>query len=295
MTQRRLKALLGDYPGTLALKKGEVRSDRIAFDFADVKVPSSAFKRVVRDIEFDVGELAVFTYIIARAFNRPVELLPVVLLARFQHSYLLYNAERGVIRPGDLNGKRIGIRSYSVTTSAWLRGILQADAGVDPKSITWVTFEDPHVAEFKDPPNVERAAEGKELTEMLFAGEIDAMVGTDRLAKDDRLRTVFPDPAAAADDWHKRYGAIQINHMVTVSEKLARENPDIVREIYRLLTESKKAGGLPTGAGPDLNPMGVEANRRNLEVAIDYCHRQGLIPRKFTVDELFDDTTRLLN
>ena len=83
--------------------------------------------------------------------------------------------------------------------------------------------------------------------------------------------------------------------MVTVSEKLARENPDIVREIYRLLTESKKAGGLPTGAGPDLNPMGVEANRRNLEVAIDYCHRQGLIPRKFTVDELFDDTTRLLN
>ena len=102
MTQRRLKALLGDYPGTLALKKGEVRSDRIAFDFADVKVPSSAFKRVVRDIEFDVGELAVFTYIIARAFNRPVELLPVVLLARFQHSYLLYNAERGVIRPGEI-------------------------------------------------------------------------------------------------------------------------------------------------------------------------------------------------
>ena len=287
MTQRRLKTLLGDYPGTLALKKGDVRSDHIAFDFADVKVPSSAFKRVVRDIEFDVGELAVFTYIIARAFNKPLELLPVVVVARFQHAYLLYNAGRGVIRPEDLNGKRIGIRSYSVTTSAWLRGILQADAGVDPKSITWVTFEDPHVAEFKDPPNVERAAADKDLTTMLLAGEIDAMVGTDRLEKDDRLKTVFPDPAAAAQDWHKRYGAIQINHMVTVKRSLLDSDPQAVREVYRMLRESKNAAP-PAAGGIDLTPVGLEANRKNLDVAIEYTYRQGLIPKRFTVEEIFD-------
>ena len=291
MTQRRLTTLLGDYPGTLALKKGDVRSEKIAFDFADVKVPSSAFKRVVRDIDFDVGELAVFTYIIARAFDKPLELLPVVLLARFQHSYLLYNAERGVIKPSDLNGRRIGIRSYSVTTSAWLRGLLQADAGVDPKSITWVTFEDPHVAEFKDPPNVERAAADKELTQMLFAGEIDAMVGTDRLAKDDRLKTVFPDPAAAAQEWHKRYGAIQINHMVTVKRSLLDTDPQAVREVYRLLRESNNAAknaAPPAEGGIDLTPVGLEANRRNLDVAIEYSYRQGLIQKRFSVEELFD-------
>ena len=287
MTQRRLTAMIGDYPGTLALKRGDIRSDTIALDFADVKVPSTAFKRVVRNQEFDVGELAIFTYIIARSFNKPVELLPAVMIARFQHSYLLYNAARGVMAPGDLNGKRIGIRSYSVTTSAWLRGILQADAGVDPKSITWVTFEDPHVAEFKDPPNVERAAEGKELTEMLFAGEIDAMVGTDRLAKDDRLKTVFPDPAAAARDWHARYGAIQINHMVTVTRSLLDSDPEAVREVYRMLRESKQAAP-PAEGGLDLTPVGLEANRRNLDVAIEYTYRQGLIPKRFSVEELFD-------
>ena len=287
MTQRRLTAMIGDYPCTRALRTGEVHSDTIALDFADVKVPSTAFKRVVRNQEFDVGELAIFTYIIAKSFNKPVELLPVVVIARFQHSYLLYNAARGVMAPADLNGKRIGIRSYSVTTSAWLRGILQADAGVDPKSITWVTFEDPHVAEFKDPPNVERAAEGKELTEMLFAGEIDAMVGTDRLAKDDRLKTVFPDPAAAAKDWHARYGAIQINHMVTVTRSLLDADPAAVREVYRMLRESKKAAP-PAEGGLDLTPVGLEANRRNIDVAIEYTYRQGLIPKRYSVEDLFD-------
>ncbi|MGB7542372.1 MAG: hypothetical protein WBM28_10185, partial [Burkholderiales bacterium] len=141
----RLKTLLGDYPVTRALKTGEIRSEYVSLDFADVKVPSSAFKRVVRELEFDVAELAIVTFLIARAHGKPLSLLPAVLMARFQHPLILYNIERGPLAPGDLAGRRVGVRSYSVTTGAWIRGILADDYGLDLDRVKWVTFEDAHV------------------------------------------------------------------------------------------------------------------------------------------------------
>jgi 4,5-dihydroxyphthalate decarboxylase len=159
----RLKTLLGDYPVTKALKAGEVSSKSLEFRYENIK-PVQAFKRVVRDLEFDVAELALVTFLLARAHGKPLRLLPAVLTARFQHPYLVYNAERGALEPGELNGRRIGQRSYSVTTATWLRGILADQHGVDLASIRWVTFEEPHVAEFRDPPNVQRAPQGKEIT-----------------------------------------------------------------------------------------------------------------------------------
>ncbi len=157
----RLRTLLGDYPNTLALKRGELGSALVAFDFADVKLAHTAFKRVVRDLEFDVAELALVTFLMAKAYGKPLVLLPAVVSARFQHPYLVYNAERGHLAPADLAGRRVGIRSYSVTTAAWIRGILANDHGVDPDSVRWVSFEDAHVAEYRDPPAVERAAAGQ--------------------------------------------------------------------------------------------------------------------------------------
>jgi 4,5-dihydroxyphthalate decarboxylase len=290
----RLHALLGDYPVTAALKKGEVRSPHVQLEFVDVKAPSSAFKRVVRDLEFDVAELAVVTFLMAKAHGKPLALVPAVVLGRFQHEYLVYNAERGRLSPGDLAGRRVGIRSYSVTTVTWVRGILANDYGVDLDRVKWVTFEDAHVAEFRDPPTVERAGEGKELVNMLLEGEIDAAI-VGAVPKDPRLKPLIPDPAAAARDWHRKNSAVQINHMVAVKQSLSASDPRAVREIYRLLVESKRAAGLPTDGGLDLNPFGVEANRRNLEIAIDYVHQQRLIPRRFTVNELFDDVTRTFN
>lgn len=290
----KLHALLGDYPNTLALKTGEVRSPHVAFDFADVKVANTAFKRVVRDLEFDVAELAIVTFLMAKAYGKPLVLLPAVVTARFQHPYLVYNAERGQLAPGDLAGRRVGIRSYSVTTAAWIRGILADDYGLDIDRVRWVTFEDAHVAEYRDPPTAERAPAGKEALPMLIAGELDAVVVGNPVLTDPRLKTLIPDPAAAAEHWYKRNRAIQINHMVVVSESLSKSNPRAVQEVFRLLQESKKAAGLPSGSGVDMNPFGVEANRRNLEVAIDYVYRQRLIPRRFEVDELFDDVTRSL-
>lgn len=289
----RLRTLLGDYPNTLALKKGEVRSPHVTLDFADVKVPNNAFKRVVRDLEFDVAELAIVTFLMAKAYGKPLVLVPAVMFGRFQHQYIVYNAQRGHLSPRDLAGHRVGIRSYSVTTVAWIRGILADDYGLDLDRVQWVTFEDPHVAEYRDPPTVERAPAGKDLLTMLIEGELDAAV-VGSVPSDPRLKALIPDPAAAARDWHKRNQAIQINHMVVVKESLSQSDPRAVQEVFRLLAESKKAAGPPVASEVDTAPLGVAANRRNLAVAIDYVYRQGLIPRRFEVDELFDDVTRTL-
>jgi 4,5-dihydroxyphthalate decarboxylase len=289
-----LRALLGDYPITRALRPGDVTSPRVRLDFADVPSPAAAFKRVVRDLEFDVAELAIVTFLLAKAHGKPLVLLPAVVVGRFQHPYLVYNRERGPLAPGDLAGRRVGIRSYSVTTVTWLRGILAEDWGVDLDRITWVTFEEPHVAEFRDPPGVQRAPAGKELVPMLLAGEIDAAVVGDRVPADPRVVPLIPDPAGAARAWHAKHRAIQVNHLVTVRASLSRSQPQVVEETYRLLVESKRAADPPPAGEPDTTPFGLEANRRNLEVAIDYAHRQRLIPRRFTVDELFDDMTREL-
>jgi 4,5-dihydroxyphthalate decarboxylase len=289
-----LRALLGDYPVTAALKKGEVRSPRVRLDFADIKPVSAGFKRTVRDLEFDVSEIAIVTYLIAKAHGKPLTLLPAVMMGRFQHPLIVYNAERGALAPGDLAGRRIGVRSYSVTTGAWIRCILADEHGITPEQVKWVTFEEAHVAEFRDPPNVERAPSGAKLVDMLLAGEIDAAIVGDGPPSDPRIKPLIPDPAAAARAWHAKHGAIQVNHLVAVKASLSRSDPQAVREIYRLLVESKQAAGLPKAGELDLNPFGIAANRRNLEVAVDCCYRQGLIPRRYAVDELFDDTTRAL-
>jgi len=288
-----VKTLLGDYPITLPLKKGEVRSPSVSFDFADVKTPSTAFKRVVRNLEFDCAELAIVTFLMAKAHGKPLVLLPAVVVARFQHPHMVYNAERGPLAPADLAGRRVGMRSYTVTTTTWLRGILANDYGVDLDRVKWVTFEEPHVAEFRDPPSVERAPQGKELMAMLLAGEIDAAI-LPAVPDDPRLKPLIPDPKAAAEAWRKKYGVLQINHMMVVKDSLSKSDPQTVREIYRLLAESKKAAKLPKPGELDTTPFGFEANRRNLEVVIDTVYQQRMIPRRFAVEELFDDLTRKL-
>jgi 4,5-dihydroxyphthalate decarboxylase len=199
-----VKALLGDYPGTAALKQGKVRSDGVRLAFEDIRPPSAGFKRVVRGLEFDVAEIALTTFLMAKAAGKPLRLLPAVVLARMQHSRLVRDAERGPLAPRELEGKRVGVRSYSVTTGMWLRGVLAEDHGVNCDNITWVTFEEAHVAEFRDPPNVERAPAGRKLEDLLLAGEIDAAIVGDAQAADARLAPVIPDPDAAARAWRAR-------------------------------------------------------------------------------------------
>lgn len=282
--------LLGTYPSTQALIDGTLTSDLVELDFARVPRANNAFKRVVRDLEFEIAELAIVTFLMAKARGKPLVLLPAVIIGRFQHPYIIYNAERGALSPHDLNGKRIGIRSYSVTTATWVRGILQADFGLDLNTIDWVTFEEPHVTEFVDPPNVRRAASDKDLMQMLLDGEVDAAIVGSGAKTDPRIKTLFPDPAGQANSWHERNQAIQINHMIVAREDFIHQQPHAVREVFRLLQESRRIAAEKGGKAEPA--FGLEANRHNLEIAIDYCYRQKLIDRRLTVDELFSDVTR---
>ena len=286
-----LHTMFGNYPNTAALKNGKLHSDLVVFDFAEVKVANNLFKQIVREAKYDVGELAIATYLQAKSYNKPYVLLPAVLVSRGQHHTIAYNAERGPLAPSDLAGKRVGVRAYTVTTATWVRGILASDYGLDLNKVEWVTFEDPHVAEYRDPETIKRAPPGKELVQMLLDGEIDAAVVGDKLP-DPRLKHLIPDHEAAAQRWAQKHRGIPINHMVVVRAELSKSRPDAVAEVFRLLRESKNAAGAPKS--PEPLRFGVQACRPVLEVMIDYCHKQALIPAPLSVDSLFDDVTRKL-
>jgi 4,5-dihydroxyphthalate decarboxylase len=275
----RLRTLLGDHPCTRALKDGSVKSDLVAFDFAVYSPTNKGFKPMVREQAFDVAEMAIVTYLMAKSFGKPMVLLPNVVLARSQHAYALYNAKHAKLKPADLNGKRVGIRSFTTTTGAWLRGILANDHGVDLDSIDWVTFEDAHVAEFSD--TARRAPAGKEIIPMLVEGELDAVLG--EKAEHPNLKPLFAD--AEEKTWFARHHVLPINHMVVVSGKLSHDHPEAVREVHRMLSEAAKH------VPPD---FGRDDIARSLEMISHYAAQQGLIRRAFAADELFDDLTGTL-
>ncbi|SEE18679.1 ABC transporter substrate-binding protein [Bradyrhizobium erythrophlei] len=289
MKKLRLRTVLGNHPHVQGVKSGELRSELFDLDFTEFTPTNAAFKPMVREQAFDVCEMAIVTYLMARAHGKPLVLLPAAMVGRFQHGHALYRADRGTLMPADLEGKRVGIRSFTTTTGAWMRGILANDHGVNLDRIDWVTFEDPHVAEYVD--STERAPKGRAIIQMLKDDELDAVLG--ETSRDPALKPLFADPAAEAERWYARHGVVPVNHLVVVTTQLATSRPDVVRSLYELFKRAKANAGPPDV--PDLLPFGVEANRKPLEVMIDYCVQQALIPRRITVDELFDDTTRDLN
>ena len=290
----RLRAALGDYAHTLALKNKQIASPSVAFDFTEIKPVYKAFGAMVREQAFDVSEMAIVSYLQAKSHGKPLVLLPAVMMGRFQHHCMLYNVELGRITPSDLPGRRVGVRSFAQTTGVWLRGHLQNDYGVDIGRVRWVTFEDAHVHEFRDPPGVERAGAEKNLGKMVLEGELAAGIYGAELPVDKRLQSVIPDPEAAARQWHAKHGVVPINHMVVVTQALAKSQPETVQEVYRMLLASKQAAGRRDPGGLDLQPFGFAACRPALRMIIDYCVQQQLIPRRFEPEELFDDTTRAL-
>jgi 4,5-dihydroxyphthalate decarboxylase len=279
-----LRTLLDDHPGTAALKNGSIKSDAVTLDFVDYSPTNKGFKPMVRDGAFDVSEMAIVTYLMAKSVGKPMVLLPSVVVARFQHARAVYHAKLGLLTPADLNGKRVGIRSFTTTTGAWLRGILANDYGVDLNSIQWVTFEDAHVAEFHD--TTVRAPAGKQIIQMLLDGALDAVLG--EKVENPALKPLFPNAASEEKSWFAKYGVVPINHMVVVSETLSHTQPEAVREVFRMLQASE-------ALAPATTPrFSAEEMSRSLKLISDYAAQQGLIPRAFSVDELFDDVTRAL-
>ena len=294
MSDVTLRTMFGDFPVSEAFKRGDFASPGLKLDLTDVPEAHKLFKPVVRDLAFDVAELSVMTFLIAKSKGVPLTLLPAVLLARFQHPYIVYNSRKGALQPKDLEGLRVGIRSITVTTVTWVRGMLINDFGVDLSKVNWVTFEDAHVAGVEDPPGVVRAGPEKAIDQMLIDGDIDAAILGAPIDHPD-VKTLFSDPLAAAAEWHAKHRAIQLNHMVVARNDILAKYPDAVRDVYRQLKASKAAAGLPKLGEIDLNPFGFEENRHNLELAIDCVYAQGLIERRYSVDELFDEVTRSLD
>jgi 4,5-dihydroxyphthalate decarboxylase len=287
-----LYSLLGNHPGTNALKSGHVSSPLVVFEYADVKVPNTQFKAMMRDQKYDFGELAIATFLQGYEYRKPYVLLPATILGRNQHHAIFYNADRGPLAPSDLDGKRVGVRAYTQTTGAWVRGVLAEDYGVNLRSVTWVTFEDPHVAEYGEPANVERAAEGKNLKQMLLAGEIDAAILGD-VPEEGPFRHLIPAPEAEGRRWARAHGGVPINHVAVIRRSIAESRPDVVREVYRVLLESRASAALPTGADDPVR-FGAGAQRASLEHMIGYAYQQQLISRRFTAAELFADALRIL-
>ena len=288
-----LNVCLGTYPHTRALKKGDIKSERVVLNFTEIDPINKAFRMMAREQKFDVSEMAIVSYLQAKAYGKPLTLMPATMLGRFQHGAMLYNSERGTVRPQDLPGRRVGVRAFTQTTGVWLRGILSKDYGLDLGKVQWVTFEDAHLAEYSDPPGVERAA-GKDITKMLIEGELDAAIYGGVMPTDPRLKSVIADPEAAGKDWYRKHGVVPVNHMVVLKEDLSKSNPGAVRELFRMLLDSKKAAGLPKPGTIDLVPFGFDAVKPALDLMSSYALEMKIIPRRLSVEELFDDTTRAL-
>ncbi len=289
-----LNACFGSYPHTRALKEGDIKSDRVKLQFTEINPVNRAFMPMAREQKFDLSEMAIVTYLQAKAYGKPLVLMPATMMGRFQHGTMLYNSDRGTLRPEDLPGRTVGVRAFSQTSGAWIRGSLWKDYGLDLGSVKWVTFEDAHVAEYHDPPGVVRAAPDKDITKMLLEGELDAAIFGGVMPSEPQLKSVIPDPDTAAKEWYKKHGIVPVNHMVVVKTSLAESDPGAVREVFRMLSESKKAAGLPKPGAIDTIPFGFAAVKPALELMSSYALEMKIIPRRYSVEELFDDTTRVL-
>lgn len=274
-----LRTALGAYGHTEALRS--IASSILRLDFAAVSPISRAFAPMVREARFDVCEMAIVTVLQARAYNKPLVLLPVTMTARFQEGALLCRADSAVAGPADLAGRRVGVRAYSQTTGMWLRGILREDHGVRPEDVRWITFEGAHVAEYQDPPWAVRAAPGQDMLAMLHAGELDAAIFGNDMPDDPALRPVFPDPAAAGEAFWRKNGFVPVNHLVTVPRRLADTRPDLVAELLRMFRAAR-------GVGRDALPMGRAALQPAIDLALRYSAEQGLLPKPLAADAVWD-------
>lgn len=287
-----LKTNLADYPVTMAMKDGRVTSPLVSLDYCGPKTAHNGFKPMVRENAFDAGELALVTYLQAKAWRKPYVMLPIPISGRFQHHCIGFNQELGHLNPKDIEGRRVGVRTYSQTTGMWTRGILHHEYGVDLSKVTWLTLDDAHVSEHHDPPNCQRLPAGANLADMMLNGELAAAILGKDMPKDPRVQTLIPDAKTAAREWYQREHVIPINHMFVLRQELSRERPDVVREIFRMLVEGRNLA--PESAGTTIPPIGLEENRKGLEMAIAWSYEQQIIPRRLSVDELFDDTTAAL-
>jgi 4,5-dihydroxyphthalate decarboxylase len=319
-----LTTALRTHGHTAALKNGEVPVRGATLSFIEVEPQILAFRRMVRDLAYDVCELAPTTYIIAKAYGAPFTAIPIFFERRFHHAGLLVRNDAGIQEPKDLEGKRVGVRAYSVTTGVWTRGILVNEFGLDSSKVTWVVDDEEHVTQFRLPPNVEHVPVGKSLAAMMASGEIqagfaaNAGIGREGPPKagwqakerkeTDDYRELFADPDGLGAAWFRRTGIYPMHSTLVIKDEILKANPLLAPAMFEAFQESKARyltrlrDGTADGkndrryleqmkvVGDDPLPYGLEVNRRSIEALVLYAFQQELIPRMLALDELFIDT-----
>jgi 4,5-dihydroxyphthalate decarboxylase len=306
MGKIRLTAVTRTQGATRALKDGSVSPAGAVLDFEEVPVLIHAFRRMVRELAYDVTEMAFTTYLVAKEHGKPFTALPVFLVRGFHHGAVLRAAAAGGLAPKDLEGRRAGMnRGYTVTTGVWARGILAEEYGVDLSRVTWVLSGDEHVAEYAPPANVVPAAAGRDLAAMVASGELAAGIGIP--AGQPGLAPLIPGAAEAGYRALAGHGLYPINHLVVVRDELLAAHPDLAASLFAAYAEAKRryVGALASGAitdpdpadrmyqrvaqitGADPLPYGIAPNRAMIERLIRHAVDQKILSKPVTAEEVF--------
>ena len=302
-----LRTAVGNYGHTKALKDGTANSERFDMEHVDASDVIGIFRRMVRGLEFDVAEMALATYLCSRAHQKPFTAIPIFLVRGFHHGAISYNTKSGIQSPKDLEGRRVGVRGYTVTTGVWVRGILQSVYGVDLNKVTWVLSGDDHVAEYVYPSNVVSQGDGN-LASMLLAGEIDAAIAAGDVDSPD-VRPLIPDARNEGIDYFNSTGVYPINHTLVVKNEVLAANPWLAEELFGVFKHAKETylKGLRSGehisqqdqgmlemanvVGDDPLPYGFEAAKKTLETFIQFNLDQKVLTEKVDAESVFAPST----
>jgi len=307
-----LKTVTRTQGNNRALKDGTVKPKTFEFAFEEVDPLIAAFRRMVRGLEFDICEMAITTYVCARAHGKPMTAVPVFLVRAFHHGAIVVNANSGVRTPKELEGRKVGVnRGYTVTTGVWARSVLQDEHGVDLSKITWVLSGDEHVAEYRPPANVVPIDKGKTIADMLASGELAAAIGVEANSPD--VKPLIPDALEAGLSALRGRGHYPINHTLVIKDELIAKHPDLAADVFDAFARAKRRYVEALGAGKidkpsevdevhrrvmeitgDPLPYGIAPTRNVIEQLIRHALTQGIITKPVTADELFAPSTRAL-
>lgn len=305
-----LNVVLGAHGQTAALKDGKTTVDGVALNFLQVKPMTDAYRRMARTAEFDICELAPTTYLAAKASGAPITALPIPMTRRFRHAGLMLPENSPIRAPKDLEGKKVGVRAYTVTAGVWTRGVLQNEFGLDIGKVTWVVDDEEHVLGLDLPSNVVHAPKGRSLADMMAAGELDAgftgIAGIGAAPEGRAYRDLFDNPKPLETDWFKRTGIYPIHGVIAVRNDVLAANPGLPRKLFDAFVAAKQIylDAVMSGAADgdedkryrkladlvgDPLPYGMEANRASLDALVLYAQQQGFLPSHYTVSDLFLD------
>ena len=292
MAELKLKTVTRTQGNNKALKDGTVKPRRCALEFVEVDPLIDAFRRMVREREFDLSEMAMTTYITARAHGKKITGLPIFLMRAFHHGAIKVNAKAGIATPKDLEGKRVGVnRGYTVTTGLWARSVLQNQYGVDLGRITWVLSGDEHVAEYRPPANVVPIEKGRKMADMLASGELVAAIGVDADHPD--VKPLIPNAKEAGFEALRTRGHYPINHLMVIKDELLQDHPALARDVFDAFVQAKRLYLERLRAGTIEKPTAVdELHRRVMEITGKDPLPYGIAPNRRVIEELIGHPRR---